>query len=114
MKFVFTLLSLLFLQILSFKEIKPKCCINCKPFNKDDKFKKYSLLIKEQINDVYSLLNAFGKIYTEKYNKKSILNEKEPEKEKENEKEPENENEKDEDNEKHDFDNNITITELQV
>jgi uncharacterized protein YllA (UPF0747 family) len=82
MKFVFTLLSLLFLPILSFKEIKPKCCINCKPFNEHDKFKKYSLLIKEQINDVYSLLNEFGKMYTKKYIKPDILNEKESEPEK--------------------------------
>ena len=91
MKFVFTLLSLLFLPILSFKEIKPKCCINCKPFNEDDKFKKCSLLIKEQINDVYSLINAFGKMYTEKYKKKCIFNEKEEEKEEEEEKEDKNE-----------------------
>ena len=86
MKFVFTLLSLLFLPILSFKELKPKCCINCKPFNVDDKFKKYSLLIKEQINDVYSLLNEFGKMYTKKYIKPDILNEKETEPEKDKEK----------------------------
>lgn len=81
MKFVFTLLSLLFLPILSFKEIKPKCCINCKPFNEDDKFKKCSLLIKEQINDVCSLMNAIEKIYTEKHNKKRIFNEKDVKKE---------------------------------
>ena len=93
MKFACILLSLLFLPILSFKEIKPKRCINCKPFVEREKFKKFSLLIKEQINDVvYSLINAFGKIYKEKYNKKCILNE---EKDKENE-------------EKLDFDNNIT------
>jgi hypothetical protein len=80
MKFVFTLLSLLFLPILSFKEIKPKRCINYKPFIEDDKFKKCSLLIKEQINDVvYSLINAFEKMNTEKYNKKCIFNEKEKE-----------------------------------
>jgi hypothetical protein len=97
MQFVFTLLSLLFLPILSFKEIKPKCCINCKPFNEDDKFKKCSLLIKEQINDVYSVINAFGKMYTEKYKKKCILNEKEEEadKEIESKKEPEPEKDKD-------------------
>ena len=98
----FTLFSLLFLPILSFKEIKPKCCINCKPFNEDGKFKKYSLLIKEQINDVYSLLNEFGKIYKEKYNKKCVFNEKEKEKEKDKEKDKEKEEEK------LDFDNNIT------
>ena len=76
MKFACILLSLLFLPILSFKEIKPKRCINCKPFVEREKFKKFSLLIKEQINDVYSLINEFGKIYTEKYNKKCIFNEK--------------------------------------
>jgi len=96
MKFVFTLFSLLFLPILSFKEIKPKCCINCKPFNEHDKFKKYSLLIKEQINDVYSLLNEFGKMYTKKYIKRDILNEKETEKEPEKEVEPEKEKDIDE------------------
>ena len=77
MKFVFTVLSLLFLPILSLKEIKPRRCINCKPFNEDDRFKKCSLLIKEQINDVYSLMNEFGKIYAKKYNKTCIFNEKE-------------------------------------
>lgn len=97
MKFACILLSLLFLPILSFKEIKPKRCINCKPFVEREKFKKFSLLIKEQINDVvYSLINAFEKMNTEKYNKKCIFNEKEEEEE---EKEKEKEL---------DFDNNIT------
>ena len=85
MKFIFTLLSLLFLPILSLKEIKPRRCINCKPFNEDDKFKKCSLLIKEQMNDVYSLMNGFGKMYTEKYKKKCIFNKKEVEEVKVNE-----------------------------
>ena len=84
MIFLFTLLSLLVLPNLSLKEIKPKCCINCKPFNEDEKFKKCSLLIKEQINDVYSLMNGFGKMYTEKYKKKCIFNEKEKEEEDKN------------------------------
>jgi hypothetical protein len=96
MIFVFTLVSLLFLPILSFKEIKPKCCFNCKSLNEDAKFNKLSLFIKEQMNDVYSLLNGFGKMYTEKYKKKCILNEKETDKEpeKETESETETENEK--------------------
>ena len=95
MKFVFTLLSLLFLPILSMKEIKPRCC---KPFVERAKLKKCTSLIKEQINDVYSLINEFGKNYKEKYNKKCVFNENENENEKENEKEIE----------KLDFDNNIT------
>ena len=108
MKFVFALLSLLFLPILSLKEINPKRCINFKHFIDEAKINKYSLLIKEQINDVYSVINAFGKMYTEKYKKKCIFNEKEKEKEEEIEKEAEIENVK------LDFDNNITISELQV
>ncbi len=99
MKFACILLSLLFLPILSFKEIKPKRCINCKPFVEREKFKKCSLLIKEQINDVvYSLINAFENMNTEKYNKKCVFNEKENEEKEEKEKEVE----------KLDFDNNIT------
>jgi len=81
MIFVFTLLSLLFLPTLSLKEIKPKRCINFKRFIEESKINKYSLLIKEQINDVYSLVNAFGKMYTEKYSKKCIFNEKDEVKE---------------------------------
>lgn len=91
MKFVFTVLSLLFLPILSLKEIKPRRCINCKPFNEDDRFKKCSLLIKEQINDVSSLMNGFGKMYTEKYKKKCIFNKKEVEEEEEEVKEEDKE-----------------------
>ena len=85
MIFLFALLSLLVLPNLSFKEIKPKVCINCKPFFEDEKFKKCSLLIKEQINDVYSLMNEFGKIYAKKYNKTCIFNEKEEENKVDNE-----------------------------
>ena len=99
MKFIFTLLSLLFVQILSLKEIKPKLCINCKYFIEDTefgkfgKFNKCSLFPKEQ-NTVYNLVygieeyNDFfycattrsrdsmcgeeGKLYKRKYNKKKI------------------------------------------
>ena len=58
---IFTLLSLLFLQILSFKEIKPKFCINCKYFitdNNTDKFGRCSLFPKEKNNDIYTLVNG--------------------------------------------------------
>lgn len=60
MKYIFSLLSLLFLQILSFKDIKPKICINCKYFKSDttsSKFGKCSLFVKEEsIN--YKLVNG--------------------------------------------------------
>lgn len=55
MKYIFTILSMLFLQIVSFKEIKPKLYVNCKYFitdNDTDKFVKCSLfLIKEENNE---------------------------------------------------------------
>jgi hypothetical protein len=98
MIFIVTLLSLLFLPILSFKEITPKICINCKYFisnnNNNNKFSKCSLFPKE---DNYILVNGIhedkeyhycstsrridemcgkeGKLYKKKY-KKRILNEK--------------------------------------
>lgn len=62
MKYIFTLLSLLFLPILSLKVIKPKLCINCKYFlNTDysnDKFGKCSLFPKEELNNWYRLVNG--------------------------------------------------------
>jgi len=98
MKYIFTLLSLLFTQILSFKEIKPKLCINCKYFitdNNTNQFGKCSLFIKEEflnsnlvnggvkdknINYHYCsvmrgserMCGQEGKMYKKKYNKNSI------------------------------------------
>ena len=97
MKYIFTILSILFLPILSFKEIKPKLCINCKYFitdNDNGKFGKCSLFPRKK-NDIYNLVNGInkeiidykycatsieqkhmcgpeGKMYKRKYNKKSI------------------------------------------
>ena len=102
MKYIFILLSLLFSQILSFKEIKPKLCVNCKYFitdKHDNKFGKCSLFIKEE-DDNFRLVNGVfedknieyqycsvmrgiewmcgkdGKMYKKKYTKKGISNEK--------------------------------------
>ena len=97
MKYIFTILSILFFPILSFKEMKPKLCINCKYFITDNdtgKFGKCSLFPKEK-NDIYNLVNGIhkdnieyhycsvsrdtehmcskeGKMYKKKYTKKSI------------------------------------------
>jgi hypothetical protein len=97
MKYIFTILSILFLSISSFKEIKPKLCINCKYFitdNVSDKFGKCLLFLKEK-NDIYNLVNGIhkdnieyhycsvargdeqkcgkeGKMYKKKYTKKII------------------------------------------
>jgi hypothetical protein len=60
MLYIFTLLSLLFLPILSFKQIKPKICINCKYFITDNgtgKFGRCSLFPKKE-NNVYTLVNG--------------------------------------------------------
>ena len=100
--FIFTLLNLLFLPILSFKEIKPKLCINCKYFitdNNNDKFGKCSLFPKEA-NNIFLLVNGIheeknieyhycsvtrdvenmcgkeGKMYKKKYIKKILKEEK--------------------------------------
>ena len=64
MKYIFSLLTLLFLQILSFKEIKQKLCINCKYFitdkdhNNNNQFGKCSLFIKDNSNSIYELVNG--------------------------------------------------------
>jgi len=98
MKYILTILSLLFLQIFSFKVIKPKLCINCKYFITDNdtgKFGKCSLFPKKE-NNIYTLINGIhdntnneyffcsvarvsenwcgpeGKLYKKKYTKKSI------------------------------------------
>jgi len=97
MKYIFTILSLLILPILSFKEIKPKLCINCKYFLTDKDSGKFGkcLLFPRKENDIYNLVNGIhidnieynycsvarelehmcgkeGKMYKRKYNKKSI------------------------------------------
>ena len=96
MKYI--ILSILFLPILSFKEIKPKLCINCKYFitdNNTGKFGKCSLFPK-QTKDIFRLVNGIqenkiveyqycsvarelenmcsqeGKMYKKKYIKKEI------------------------------------------
>ena len=98
MKYIFTMLSILFLPILSFKEMKPKLCVNCKYFitdNHSNIFGKCSLFSKKE-KDILSLINGIdqdksneyyycasvrkwedmcgpeGKMYKKKYTKKSI------------------------------------------
>lgn len=94
--FIFTLLNVLFLPILS---LKPKLCINCKYFIKDylsnDKFGKCSLFPKKE-NDIYMLVSGIpedknleyhycsvsreivnmcgkeGKLYKKKYTKRNL------------------------------------------
>ena len=58
---IFTLFSLLFLHVFSFKEIKPKLCIHCKYFitdNDTNKFARCSLFPKQEENDIYTLVNG--------------------------------------------------------
>ena len=65
---------LLFSPILSFKEIKPKLCINCKHFisdNYDDKYGKCSLFPKI-ISHNYKLVNGIIE-YSDDYHYCSIL-----------------------------------------
>lgn len=60
MKYIFTILSLLFFPILSFKETKPKFCINCKYFitdNNTGKFGKCSLFPKVE-KDIFMLVTG--------------------------------------------------------
>jgi hypothetical protein len=57
----FTLFSLLFLPILSLKDFKPKLCINCKYFIKDEldsKFGKCLMFPKKEEKNVYTLVNG--------------------------------------------------------
>jgi len=94
MNYIFTILSILFLPILS---LKPKLCIHCKYFITDNdtgKFGKCSLFPKKE-NDIYMLVNGIhkdnieyhycstsrelehmcgkeGKLYKKKYIKKGI------------------------------------------
>jgi hypothetical protein len=60
MVYIFTLLSLLFLQILSFKEIKPKLCLNCKYFITDNNTGQYGrcLLFPKGEDNRYRLVNG--------------------------------------------------------
>jgi hypothetical protein len=63
MKYIFTLLSVLFLQVLSFNEIKPKLCVNCKHFitdNVDNKFGKCSLFTKKENLNFYTRVNGIS------------------------------------------------------
>ena len=69
MKYIFTLLNILFLPILSFKEMKPKLCINCKYFitdNNTGKFGKCSLFTKKE-NEIFNLVNGIHKDNIEYY-----------------------------------------------
>jgi len=63
MKYIVTLLTILFLPILSLKEMKPKLCVKCKYFitdNDTDRFGKCSLFPKKE-NDIYNLVNGIHK-----------------------------------------------------
>jgi len=97
MKYIFTILSILFLPILSLKVMKPKLCVNCKYFITDNgsgKYGKCSLFSRKE-NEIYRLVNGIyeynnethycsvargsesmcgeeGKMYKKKYTKKSI------------------------------------------
>lgn len=70
MEYIFFLFSLLFLPILSLKEIKPKLCTNCKYFITDNKTGKYgrcSLFPKEETN-IYTLVNGIREDNDDNYN----------------------------------------------
>lgn len=98
MKYIFTILSILFLLIFSLNIMIPKLCINCKYFitdNNNNKYGKCSLFPSEE-NDIYRLINGVqevknidyhfckitresehmcgpeGKMYKKKYTKKEI------------------------------------------
>ena len=60
MKYIFTILSILFLPIFCFKEIKPKFCINCKYFITDNATGKYGrcMLFKIEGEKCYTLVNG--------------------------------------------------------
>jgi hypothetical protein len=63
MKYIFTILSILFLPIFCFKEIKPKFCINCKYFitdNDNGKFGKCSLFTEKEKINFYTLVNGIS------------------------------------------------------
>jgi hypothetical protein len=57
----FTLFSLLFLPILSLKEFKPKLCIHCKYFIKDEldsKFGKCLMFPEKEEKNIFRLVNG--------------------------------------------------------
>ena len=60
MKYIFPLLSVLFLQVLSLNVIKPKFCINCKYFITDNDTGKYGkcMLFKIEGEKPYTLVNG--------------------------------------------------------
>jgi hypothetical protein len=60
MKFIFTILSILFFPIFCLKEIKPKLCINCKYFITDNDTGKYGRCILFPIEEYnrYALVNG--------------------------------------------------------
>jgi hypothetical protein len=63
MKYIFTLLNLLFLQVLSLDVIKPKLCVNCKYFITDNdtgKFGKCSFFTKKSKIDFYMMVNGIS------------------------------------------------------
>jgi hypothetical protein len=65
MKYIFTILSILFLPIFCLKEIKPKFCINCKYFieyNIDNKYSKCSFFKREEEDkpNIFTLVNGIG------------------------------------------------------
>ena len=98
MTYIFTILSILFLPIFCFKEIKPKLCINCKYFITDNYTGKYGRCMLFQIEGEkrYTLVNgnvtenrneyeycvvarqmenkcgSLGKMYKTKYIKKGV------------------------------------------
>jgi hypothetical protein len=77
MKYIFTILSIVLLPILSLKQIKPKFCIDCKYFitdNNTNKFGKCSLSPTRENNN-YWLVN--GIYYYEEYQYCSIVRSKE-------------------------------------
>lgn len=64
MKYIFSLLTLLFLPIFCLKEIKPKFCINCKYFieyNIDNQYSKCSFFKKEEDKpSIFTLVNGIS------------------------------------------------------
>lgn len=97
MKYILTILSILFLPIFCLQEIKPKFCINCRYFITDNNNYKYAKcsLFQRKENDIYRLISGMhedknneyqycsvardvenmcgleGKMYKKKYTKKS-------------------------------------------
>ena len=73
MQYIFTVLTILFLPILSFKEMKPKFCVNCKYFltdNESGKFGKCALFPRRDEN-IFWLVNGIH--YIEEYKYCSVI-----------------------------------------